>query len=102
MLTDSVPVQIAELHGRVNAVEQAQGNHEDICAERYKGIRDDIGKLNRQIGWAAATLILTVLAVLGWSLKSQWDAERQTVEALISIQQSAGAKAPAYLPPARH
>jgi hypothetical protein len=38
--------------------------HEDICAERYKGIQDKLDRMNRQITWAATGLIGGMAALL--------------------------------------
>lgn len=38
--------------------------HEDICAERYKGIQDKLDRMNTQITWAATGLIGGMAALL--------------------------------------
>lgn len=99
---DNIPVQLEELRGRITGVKRDQQNHEVICAERYEGIRSDINSLKTQIGWAAGIIVTVVIAILGWSLKSQWDNEQETVQALIRIseQQRSAQVAPAP-PPVR-
>ena len=89
-----MPVQIEELRGRIKGVERDQKNHEDICAERYDGIRHDIKTLNKRISWAAITVVGVILSVLGWSLNAQYDQAQQTQKALIAIAQGAKPGAP--------
>ena len=38
--------------------------HEDICAERYRGIQSSLDRMNRQINWAATALITGMAALL--------------------------------------
>ena len=60
-----------EFDGRLRAVERlSQANdlqltsHEDVCAERYKGIQDNLNRMNRAINWAAAGLRTGMAALL--------------------------------------
>ena len=60
-----------EYDGRLRAVERlSQANdlqltsHEDVCAERYKGIQDNLNRMNRTINWAATGLIAGMAALL--------------------------------------
>jgi hypothetical protein len=38
--------------------------HEDICAERYKGIQSGMDRMGKQITWAATGLIAGMAALL--------------------------------------
>jgi len=82
-----IPVQIEELRGKIKGVESKQTAHEDICAVRYNGIRDDIKTLKQQITAATSIIVAIVVGVLSWSLKTQYDMNEATMKALIAGQQ---------------
>ena len=51
-----------ELSAQSNA--DALEGHEEVCAERYKGIKDSLDKLNRVVSWASTALITGMAALL--------------------------------------
>lgn len=78
-----VRLEVQRLDNRVDQVVLEQTNHEEICADRYKQIRADIRQLRGWIGWGASLVVMVVLAVLGWSLKSQFDNSQEVNHALL-------------------
>jgi hypothetical protein len=71
-----------------NAAKNDLTGHEDLCAERYLNINNSIRDIKRVIWWVGTTLILLIVAALGWSLKQQIaanDAQREALETKVEM-----------------
>lgn len=72
---------------RVNA-------HEDICALRYnqlelsiKATKDEVGDVKKILAWAGTTGFAIVLALLGFLMKAQFDANTEMQRTIQNLQQ---------------
>jgi len=63
--------------------------HEDLCAERYKNINDSLSRITKLMGWGGALLAGMILGLLGWSLNSQVEANKDAISALRSVEKRA-------------
>jgi len=75
-------------------VEMRVDGHEDICAERYKRLEENIsnvksetGDIKKILAWAGTTGFAVILAVLGFLLKLQVDANTDMQKAVQNLQQ---------------
>lgn len=54
---------VAGAHARIDMAEQAQGDHEKLCAERYGTINEKIDDLKDGQKWAIRLSVVTLLGV---------------------------------------
>ena len=63
-----------EALNRVKEVESNFKTHEAVCQIRQDGVQKAIDELKRLIQWGGVTALGLILALLGWSLKQNYDA----------------------------
>jgi hypothetical protein len=56
--------------------------HEQVCAERYAHIHASISRIEGVMKWVGGVIITLILAVLGWSLTQQYNANEAQKRAL--------------------
>lgn len=73
-------------------------SHEDICAIRYKALEigleslrtevtGSVNDIKKVLGWAGGLLVVTMIGVLGFFLKAQFDLTSEMQRQMISLQQ---------------
>lgn len=56
--------------------------HEEVCAERYGNIKQEIGEIKTILKWAGSTLFLLIIGALAWSIRMQISSAYAEAQAL--------------------
>lgn len=51
--------------------------HEDLCAERYGHINGNVAEIKSILKWAGTTAFGIIVVLLGFLLKTTWEAKEQ-------------------------
>lgn len=73
---------------KADLADQRVSGHEELCAERYNNIKLSISDVQNIIKWAAATITLSILGVLGWLTVQQLDMTKERIDQLESHQEA--------------
>lgn len=82
-------------------VERRVDSHEDICAIRYAQLEasiaavrtevsSSVGDIKKVLGWVGGLAVVTMLAMLGFFLKAQYDSYQKMEDTLRALQTQGG------------
>lgn len=74
---------VAGAYAKINA-------HEDLCAERYRGIHGAIAELKGFLRWISTGIVAVLVSLLGWALFQLYTLEplRQTQTSSVTVSTS--------------
>ena len=65
-MSESASAVAYEARNRANAAHEKIDSHEQLCAERYNNINENLSLLFRVLGWGGALFLTTLLGLLGF------------------------------------